>query len=76
MGAALGKCGLGDRQSGSPSILSIKSLDQPRPSIGTKAYNALIERLIETGTDELAEPEVGTTIDAKQTEEINTPAAA
>ncbi len=43
-------------------------------SIGTKAYNALIERLIETGTDELAEPEVEATTDAET--KAKTPAAA
>jgi hypothetical protein len=45
-----------------------------RGSIGTKSYNALIERLIETGTDELAEPEVEATADTEA--ETKTPAAA
>ena len=45
-------------------------------SIGTKAYNALIERLIETGTDELAEPEVEATTDAEVETKAKTAAAA
>jgi hypothetical protein len=43
-------------------------------SIGTRSYNALIERLIETGTDELAEPEVEATTEAEK--KAKTPAAA
>jgi hypothetical protein len=45
-------------------------------SIGTKSYNALIERLIETGTDELAEPEVEATTDAEVETKAKTAAAA
>jgi hypothetical protein len=45
-------------------------------SIGSKSYNALIERLIETGTDELAEPEVEAATDAETEIKVNTPVAA